>query len=103
MKVNNLDYRTIWLDESNERVVRIINQLVLPHEFEIIELATAEDAGVAILEMQVRGAGLIGATAGFGMYLASLQAGNETFDQDVRRQNPGRKKNDRESRSTSHC
>jgi methylthioribose-1-phosphate isomerase len=86
MKVNNLDYRTIWLDESNERVVRIINQLVLPHEFEIIELATAEDAGVAILEMQVRGAGLIGATAGFGMYLASLQAGNETFDQDLIRQ-----------------
>ena len=83
MKVENTSYRTIWLSETDDRVVRIINQLALPHSFETLDLRSVEDACVAIEEMQVRGAGLIGATAGFGMYLASLQAGNETFVQDL--------------------
>ena len=82
MKVDNTSYRTIWLSTTNDRVVRIINQLALPHRLEIVDLRSVEDACFAIEEMQVRGAGLIGATAGFGMYLASLQAGNKTFDQD---------------------
>ena len=86
LKVENTSYRTIWPSETDDRVVRIINQLALPHSFEIVDLRRAEDACFAIEEMQVRGAGLIGATAGFGMYLASLQAGNETFDQDLIRQ-----------------
>lgn len=83
MKVENTNYRTIWLSTTNDRVVRIINQLALPHRFETVDLRSVEDACFAIEEMQVRGAGLIGATAGFGMYLASLQAGNKTFDQDL--------------------
>ena len=33
----------------------------------------------AIRDMHVRGAGLIGATAGFGMYLAALQAPDADF------------------------
>ncbi len=86
MKVKNTSYRTIWLSETDDRIVRIINQLGLPHSFEIVDLKCAEDACIAIKEMQVRGAGLIGATAGFGMYLASLQAENESFDQDLNQQ-----------------
>ena len=43
----------------------------------MVELRTVGEAAFAIREMQVRGAGLIGATAGFGMLLAGLEAENE--------------------------
>ena len=37
---------------------------------------------IAIREMHVRGAGLIGASAGYGMYLAAIEAGkNDAFDE----------------------
>ncbi|MDR3249408.1 MAG: S-methyl-5-thioribose-1-phosphate isomerase [Treponema sp.] len=75
MKVAGTHYRTIWLSEEDRRVVKIINQLVLPHRFEMLELRCLGDAVRAIRDMQVRGAGLIGATAAWGMYLASLEAG----------------------------
>ena len=83
MKVNNQSFRTIWLNESNENVVQIINQLTLPHSFEIVDLHTCNDACFAISEMQVRGAGLIGATAGFGMYLATLECPDHSFDSEL--------------------
>ncbi|MDR0908469.1 MAG: S-methyl-5-thioribose-1-phosphate isomerase [Spirochaetaceae bacterium] len=76
MTVNHRHYRTIWLKEEDPSKVCIINQLVLPFRFEIIELATLEDARRAIKDMYVRGAGLIGATAAWGMYLAALN-GND--------------------------
>ena len=83
MKVKNKNYRTIWLCETDDQLVRIINQLALPHSFETVDLQCVDEACFSIKEMQVRGAGLIGATAAFGMYLATLQAGNATFDQDL--------------------
>ena len=46
----------------------------LPHRFIVEDLASVEDVAVAIADMHVRGAGLIGATAGYGMYLAALHA-----------------------------
>ena len=72
MKVGNKHYRTIWLDESEERIVHIIDQRYLPHEFVIEDLKTIDDAVTAIKDMHVRGAGLIGVTAGYGIYLAAL-------------------------------
>ena len=80
MKVNGIPYRTIWLKEGDDRVVQAINQVKLPHAFEVMALATVEDVRVAIKEMHVRGAGLIGAAAAFGMYLAALQAPDAGFD-----------------------
>ncbi len=68
MKVSGKHYRSIWQDEDG--IVRIIDQTLLPHRFEIIELATLEGAAVAIETMQVRGAPCIGATAAYGMALA---------------------------------
>ena len=76
-------YRTIWLDQSNPKEVKIINQLKLPFSFEIISLRSCKDACFAISEMQVRGAGLIGATAGFGMYLATLECSDHNFQEDL--------------------
>src|SRR4029077_16132671 len=74
MKVGGQHFRTIWLHPTNERVVQLIDQRFLPHRFVIEEVTTVEQMADAIREMHVRGAGLIGASAGYGMYLAVLQA-----------------------------
>jgi methylthioribose-1-phosphate isomerase len=74
MKVNGRHYRTIWPDEDDPRIVKIIDQRSLPHHFVIEELATPDDFIAAIRDMHVRGAGLIGATAAYGMYCAALHA-----------------------------
>jgi len=74
MKVDGRPYRTIWLKPGNPRVVQVINQVKLPHEFAVDDLTCLEDACRAIRDMTVRGAGLIGACAAFGMYLAALEA-----------------------------
>jgi methylthioribose-1-phosphate isomerase len=69
MKVNGTPTRTIWLNEDGWRV-DIIDQTKLPHVFEVVTLANLRDACIAIKDMLVRGAPLIGATAGYGMALA---------------------------------
>ncbi|GAB4422540.1 MAG: S-methyl-5-thioribose-1-phosphate isomerase [Anaerolineae bacterium] len=74
MNVNDQHYRTIWLHPENPAVVQIIDQRHLPHRFVIEELTTVGEVARAIKDMHVRGAGLIGATAGYGMYLAALAA-----------------------------
>ena len=76
MKVRGQHYRTIWPDEPDERVIRLIDQRFLPHRFVIEEVRTVDEMATAIREMHVRGAGLIGAAAGYGMYLATLEAGS---------------------------
>ena len=68
MLVNNINYKTIWLDISKK--VKIIDQTLLPFSFKEVELKTLECAVNAISQMQVRGAPLIGVTAAFGMYLS---------------------------------
>jgi methylthioribose-1-phosphate isomerase len=68
MKINDQPYRSIWLDDNGE--VAIIDQTRLPHEFRVRTLQTTEDAAIAIRDMWVRGAPLIGATAAWGMALA---------------------------------
>ena len=74
MKVRGLHYRTIWPNGSDEQVICIIDQRFLPHRFVIEEVRTAEGMAEAIRDMHVRGAGLIGAAAGYGIYLATLGA-----------------------------
>lgn len=74
MKINGIPHRTIWPNPENPSEVCIIDQRVLPHQISIVKLVKKEQAISAIKDMYVRGAGLIGATAGFGMYLATLSA-----------------------------
>lgn len=84
MKVGNEYYRTIWKKESSEDVICVIDQRFLPHEFVVEELKSVEDVVVAIRDMHVRGAGLIGAAAGYGMYLAALEAKHKnSFDEHI--------------------
>jgi methylthioribose-1-phosphate isomerase len=74
MNVHGKHYRTIWLKEDDPTVVQAVDQDVLPHVFRILNLTTVDQVAYAISSMQVRGAGLIGATAGYGMYIAALNA-----------------------------
>jgi methylthioribose-1-phosphate isomerase len=74
MKVQGKHYRTIWVHPGDQRIVQIIDQRDLPHQFVIEDLTTVDEVGAAIEEMHVRGAGLIGATAGYGMYIAAVTA-----------------------------
>jgi methylthioribose-1-phosphate isomerase len=74
VKVRGKHFRTIWLKPDDERVVQLIDQRFLPHRFVIEEVRTVEQMTTAIREMHVRGAGLIGASAGYGMYLAAIEA-----------------------------
>jgi methylthioribose-1-phosphate isomerase len=80
MKVNGQPFRTIWIKPDDPATIQIIDQRKLPHEFVVADLSTVEDFRRAIQEMYVRGAGLIGATAGYGMYVAALTAPPEEFD-----------------------
>lgn len=74
MKVEGKNFRTIWLKENKKEVICIIDQRFLPHQFIIEELNSTQDVAVAITDMHVRGAGLIGATAAYGMYIATIEA-----------------------------
>jgi methylthioribose-1-phosphate isomerase len=72
MRVGRRHYRTIWIDKREAGVVKIIDQRKLPWALEIEVLRSVEDVCTAIRDMHVRGAGCIGATAGYGMYLAAV-------------------------------
>lgn len=80
MNVYGKHYRTIWIKEDDSTIVQAINQELLPYKFEILDLTTVDQVAYAITSMQVRGAGLIGATAGYGMYIAALQAPRNNRD-----------------------
>ena len=69
MHVNGTPTRTIW-PAADGRTIMIIDQTRLPHEFVIAELATLADFAVAIRDMKVRGAPLIGVTAAYGLAIA---------------------------------
>lgn len=71
MIVDGKAYRTVWMDGSD---VRLINQPLLPHFFEIVSLPDHHATARAISDMVVRGAGAIGAAAGYGMAQAVLEA-----------------------------
>lgn len=70
MKVNGTHYRSLWWDDE-KGALQIIDQRWLPHDFRIQQVDTMADFADAIVEMRVRGAPLIGATAAYGMALAA--------------------------------
>ena len=81
MQINAKHYHTIWLKENDPKVVQVIDQRLLPFQFEIFDLKNVEDTYFAIREMVVRGAPLIGVTATYGMYLALLEFQNGNLRQ----------------------
>ena len=71
MKVKGKEYRTVWMENG---VVSLIEQNKLPFEFQIYHSETYKKTCFAIKSMIVRGAGAIGAAAGYAMVQAALEA-----------------------------
>ena len=82
MKANNQHYRTIWVTSDGEDV-EIIDQRWLPHRFETERIATYSEMATAIRKMHIRGAGAIGAAAGFGMYLAVASSDESSVNEKI--------------------
>ena len=76
MKIQGKEYRTIWYED---KIVKIIDQTKLPHQFIIKNLKSVKDVINAIKVMEVRGAPLIGGTAAYGMVLAIQENTNKEF------------------------
>ena len=70
MIVNGKHYTSIWRNKKKQ--VFIIDQRILPHEFKIVELKNLNDFSIAIKDMLVRGAPLIGVTAAYGVAVSFL-------------------------------
>lgn len=75
-------YRTVTFDAASNEV-RLIEQRLLPHRFEIVATKDYRETAAAIRDMVVRGAGAIGATAAYG-FAQGLRAfagrGTAAFD-----------------------
>jgi len=80
VNVGGKHFRTIWLKPNDPAIVQIIDQRLLPHQFVVLDLASVDEVAHAIKAMIVRGAGLIGAAAGYGMYIAALAAPKTSRD-----------------------
>jgi methylthioribose-1-phosphate isomerase len=82
MNVNGKWMRTIWPLGEIHKGVAVIDQRRLPHRFEILQLTTVQEIAWAISDMVIRGAGLIGATAAYGMAIAARDARDNSFAAD---------------------
>ena len=67
MRVGKKSFTTIWYENNS---VKIIDQTLLPFSFKIKTLNTTNDFFLAIKNMCVRGAPLIGVTAAFALALS---------------------------------
>lgn len=66
MKVGDRHYRTIWLNADGWSV-DLIDQRWLPHDFRVANVKSDDGIAVAIRDMWVRGAPLIGVAAAYGI------------------------------------
>jgi len=78
MHINNQHYRTIWPDPRC-KYVEVINQAVLPFQFEVVKVKSLEAMVHIIQTMQVRGAPLIGAAGAYGVALAMLHDDSDDY------------------------
>ena len=72
MLVNGEHYHSIWRDPKTG-AISIVDQRWLPHEFITPVLTSTNDVKVAIQDMWVRGAPLIGVTAAYGIAIAMAE------------------------------
>jgi len=70
MKVGLREYRAVWMQG---RQVVVIHQPLLPRRFTLLRLRNHRETAEAIRTMVIRGAGTIGATAGYGLAQACLE------------------------------
>ena len=76
MLVKGKHYLTVWMEG---RTVFMIEQNLLPFQFRIFESPNYQTSCMTIRDMITRGAGAIGATAGFAMAQAAFEAPKESY------------------------
>jgi methylthioribose-1-phosphate isomerase len=86
MQIHGYPYHTIWLAPETSVSFFVIDQRILPHEVKTIEITSSDAGAEAIANMTVRGAPLIGVTAAYSLYLATLEAPHATMDHYIRQQ-----------------
>ncbi len=74
MRIAGQPYRTVWHEAAAPLSVCLLDQRLLPFQVKVLRLNSAAEVAVAITDMAVRGAGCIGATAAWGMWLAAREA-----------------------------
>ncbi|MCL2014578.1 MAG: S-methyl-5-thioribose-1-phosphate isomerase, partial [Oscillospiraceae bacterium] len=74
-----MDIDTVSLDELNNALV-IIDQRELPNNVSVISLTTQDEIWKAIHTLRVRGAPAIGVAAAFGLFLASEEIKETSYD-----------------------
>jgi methylthioribose-1-phosphate isomerase len=79
MNIGGKPFRTLW-ETPDASAIEVIDQRHLPHRLLTAVLCSPEEVAVAIREMWVRGAPLIGAAAAYGLYLAARR---NTLDRDA--------------------
>ena len=80
MQVGSKNYRTIEASKD-QSYVKIIDQTYLPFKLKIVHLKTLDEVIKAIINMQVRGAPLIGVTAAYGFaILMNKDASNHSLE-----------------------
>ena len=68
MFIKDKAYQTIWLNKI-KNTVSVIDQTFLPHEIIIKEIKSSDEAALAIKNMIIRGAPLIGVMGAYGLML----------------------------------
>lgn len=64
-------YKALWLNE--DKFLEVIDQTKLPFEYVTKVLTNTDEVVSAIKDMTIRGAGVIGSVASFGIYIACLE------------------------------
>ncbi len=67
-----------WIDSKN--VSRMVDQLVIPYEYKLVDVKTSNEMYNAIKTMIVRGAPAIGIAGAHGMALAAIEISKKTKD-----------------------
>lgn len=70
-------YKALWINE--DKLLEVIDQTKLPFSYETKVLKTTDEVVEAIKDMTVRGAGVIGSVAAFGIYIACREV--ETYEE----------------------
>jgi methylthioribose-1-phosphate isomerase len=65
--------------------VKLINQTLLPHKFEVYSCKNNAETSNAIKTMIVRGAGAIGAAGAYGVAQSALDAGENNFQEYIKK------------------
>ena len=72
MLVDGKNFQSIWRNKDSGEI-KIIDQRWLPHNFSIVSLSSLTEVTIAIRDMWVRGAPLIGVTAAYGIAIAMTE------------------------------